>query len=85
MDKPFNGNESVNKKNVKINFKEKKENTINSLFEVEHFLCNFKKSYFLQFGEPGIHDLLAHLVKDHRHLAVPRPRFNPKDRTLSVA
>ena len=27
----------------KFNFKCKKENAINSLFEVEHFLCNFKK------------------------------------------
>ena len=28
----------------KINFAQKKENTICSLFEVEHFLCNFKKT-----------------------------------------
>lgn len=34
--------ESAEKKK-KINFAEKKENTISSLFEVEHFLCNFKK------------------------------------------
>lgn len=32
------------KKNTtkKINFSQKKENTVNSLFEVEHFLCNVK-------------------------------------------
>ncbi len=29
-------------KKEKLNLKEKKENTIHSLFEVEHFLCNFK-------------------------------------------
>ncbi len=27
----------------KIDFIQKKDNTINSLFEVEHFLCDFKK------------------------------------------
>lgn len=26
----------------KFNFKEKKENVSHSLFEVEHFLCNFR-------------------------------------------
>ena len=31
------------KKEKKIDFIQKKDNTINSLFEVEHFLCNFKK------------------------------------------
>jgi len=30
-------------KEKKIDFIKKKDNTINSLFEVEHFLCNFKK------------------------------------------
>ena len=30
-------------KKKKFDFKRKKENTINSLFEVEHFLCNIKK------------------------------------------
>ena len=30
-------------KKKKIDFKCKKENAINSLFEVEHFLCNLKK------------------------------------------
>lgn len=29
-------------KNKKFDLKEKKENTVHSLFEVEHFLCNFK-------------------------------------------
>lgn len=31
------------KKENKIDFIQKKDNTIHSLFEVEHFLCNFKK------------------------------------------
>lgn len=31
------------KKENKIDFIQKKDNTINSLFEVEHFLCDFKK------------------------------------------
>lgn len=31
------------KKEKKINFIQKKDNTIHSLFEVEHFLCDFKK------------------------------------------
>ena len=31
------------KKEKKIDFIQKKDNTIHSLFEVEHFLCNFKK------------------------------------------
>ena len=34
--------ENNNKKN-KNNFTQKKENAIHSLFEVEHFLCDFKK------------------------------------------
>lgn len=29
----------------KINIKQKKENAINSLFEVEHFLCNIKRIF----------------------------------------
>lgn len=32
-------------KNKKINFKEKKENTISSLFEVEKFLRDFKNIF----------------------------------------
>ena len=36
-------NKSSDKKKKKIDFKCKKENAINSLFEVEHFLCNLKK------------------------------------------
>lgn len=32
-----------NKKEKKIDFIKKKNNTICSLFEVEHFLCDFKK------------------------------------------
>ena len=31
------------KKNNKIDFAKKKENTVCSLFEVEHFLCDFKR------------------------------------------
>lgn len=31
------------KKEKKIDFIKKKDNTIHSLFEVEHFLCNFRK------------------------------------------
>lgn len=31
------------KKENKFNFIQKKDNTIHSLFEVEHFLCDFKK------------------------------------------
>ncbi len=36
--------EKNSKKNTmkNINFSQKKENTVNSLFEVEHFLCNVK-------------------------------------------
>lgn len=30
-------------KKEKLDFKQKKENTVRSLFEVENFLCNFKK------------------------------------------
>lgn len=40
-------NELIEKKEIekekKIDFNQKKDNTIHSLFEVEHFLCNFKK------------------------------------------
>ena len=36
-------NKSSDKK--KIDFKCKKENAINSLFEVEHFLCDLKKVF----------------------------------------
>ncbi len=36
-----NRNNNYEKKE-KLNLKEKKENTIHSLFEVEHFLCNLK-------------------------------------------
>lgn len=32
-----------NKKEKKLDFIKKKNNTIYSLFEVEHFLCDFKK------------------------------------------
>lgn len=32
-----------NSEKHKFDFKRKKENAINSLFEVEHFLCDFKK------------------------------------------
>ncbi len=43
MNTPINrGNEPENKKE-KFNFKEKKENTVHSLFEVENFLCDFQK------------------------------------------
>ena len=35
-------NTMMPKKDSKIHFHEKKENTIRSLFEVENFLCNFK-------------------------------------------
>ena len=36
-------NLNKNKKNKNFDFKCKKENAINSLFEVEHFLCSIKK------------------------------------------
>lgn len=36
-------NKDNNYKKKKFDFKSKKENAINSLFEVEHFLCNIKK------------------------------------------
>ncbi len=36
------GKESSENKKEKFNLKEKKENTVHSLFEVEHFLCDFK-------------------------------------------
>lgn len=36
-------NEAPDDKKKKFDFKHKKENAINSLFEVEHFLCNIKK------------------------------------------
>ena len=32
-----------NSEKHKFDFKRKKENAINSLFEVEHFLCNLKR------------------------------------------
>lgn len=35
-------NRGENSENKKFNFKEKKENTVHSLFEVEHFLCDFR-------------------------------------------
>ena len=38
-----NNLESKNWKKKKFNFKYKNENAINSLFEVEHFLCGLKK------------------------------------------
>ena len=38
---PSKGKNPENKKG-KLNLKEKKENTVHSLFEVELFLCNFK-------------------------------------------
>ena len=41
MDNMDNRNTNCQKK--KFDFKSKKENAINSLFEVEHFLCNIKK------------------------------------------
>lgn len=34
--------ETPENKKEKFNFKEKKENTVHSLFEVEHFLCDFQ-------------------------------------------
>ncbi len=36
-------NRNADSKKKKFDFKCKKENAINSLLEVEHFLCNFKK------------------------------------------
>ncbi len=36
-------NKLVKKEKNKIDFAKKKENTISSLFEVEHFLCDFKR------------------------------------------
>ena len=36
-------NRELNCKKNKFDFKCKKENALNSLFEVEHFLCNLKK------------------------------------------
>lgn len=38
-------NKLIEKKENKIDFAKKKENTIHSLFEVEHFLCDFKKLF----------------------------------------
>lgn len=38
-----NNIESRNCKYKKFDFKCKKENAVNSLFEVEHFLCELKK------------------------------------------
>ena len=37
-------NKLVENNKNKINFVQKKDNTIHSLFEVEHFLCSFKKA-----------------------------------------
>lgn len=34
--------ENIKNSKPKIDFIQKKENTMNSLFEVEHFLCNVK-------------------------------------------
>lgn len=43
MDTSYNrGKESPGNKKEKFNFHEKKENTMHSLFEVEHFLHDFK-------------------------------------------
>lgn len=36
-------NNNTNFQKNKFDFKCKKENAINSLYEVEHFLCNFRK------------------------------------------
>lgn len=36
-------NREINCEKNKFDFKCKKENALNSLFEVEHFLCNLKK------------------------------------------
>ncbi len=36
-------NRDSNCKKKKFDFKHKKENAINSLYEVEHFLCDLKK------------------------------------------
>lgn len=41
----FKKNDLLQSNNRKINFKEKKENTISSLFEVEHFLRDFKNIF----------------------------------------
>ncbi len=39
----FSDSENSSKdRGEKFNFKEKKENTVHSLFEVEHFLCDFQ-------------------------------------------
>ena len=35
--------DNYNQKEKRLNFSQKKENTINSLLEVEHFLCNLKR------------------------------------------
>ena len=46
MENKFNNqiieNKKIKKEN-KIDFIQRKDNAIHSLFEVEHFLCNFKK------------------------------------------
>ena len=38
-----NNLENKDCKKKKFDFKRKKENAVNSLFEVEHFLCSLKK------------------------------------------
>lgn len=42
MDTSSNRGDNKENKKEKFNFKEKKENTVHSLFEVEHFLCNLR-------------------------------------------
>ena len=37
--------DNYNQKEKRLNFSQKKENTINSLLEVEHFLCNLKRAF----------------------------------------
>lgn len=41
----YTKNNILPSKSKKIDFKNKKENTISSLFEVENFLTNFKKIF----------------------------------------
>ena len=38
-----NNNREISNKKPKFDFKKTKENTIDSLFEVEHFLCNLQQ------------------------------------------
>lgn len=42
----FNNKQYLNNKFLKNNFKE--NNCLNNLFEIENFLCNFKKACFLK-------------------------------------